>query len=58
MTPKHRDRINALLESLDDYKYNASFDRTDIQIHELNAIYALERRLKIRLQEPVDEDLG
>lgn len=56
MTPKHEKRILDLMSALEDYRHQAVFNKTDIHRDELNAIYALERRLAVRLQEPVDNE--
>lgn len=58
MTPKHHERIVNLIAALEDYELNAEFKRVDNDIHEYNSILTLITKLKLRLKEPVDEDLG
>lgn len=50
VTDKHRERINNLIDSLDDYMYNTEFKMIDVEISEYNAIITLRRRLKSRLE--------
>lgn len=57
MTPKHRERIENLIASLEDYENNADLAFNDFDMPEFNAIHTLTRRLSLRLREP-DEDLG